>query len=170
MPSLGTLGFRIYWCYRLVINRHHCEWAQRQKLLPWIKVITKFCLYLRTIITCTSRSTLSVYNCPAVRTQWTTPVNHILILHISLNLLLLNCLLLFFTHSELEFLAKFHLSLTSSYFHPLQVENCDSNSLLVVDEDDDGKFRLEGVRWREICLFLKNRHLANWMTLLTGHL
>ena len=32
---------------------------------------------------------------------------------------------------------------TSSQIHPLQVENCDSNSRLVVDEDDNGKFRLE---------------------------
>ena len=28
----------------------------------------------------------------------------------------------------------FHLSPTSSHLHPLQVENCDSNSRLVVDE------------------------------------
>ena len=34
---------------------------------------------------------------------------------------------------------------TSGHFHPLQVENCDSNSRLVVDEDDNGKFRLERV-------------------------
>ena len=42
----------------------------------------------------------------------------------------------------------FHLSPTStclSHFHPLQAENCDSNSWLVVDEDDNGKFRLERV-------------------------
>ena len=32
---------------------------------------------------------------------------------------------------------------TSNHLHPLQVENCDSNSRLVVDEDDNGKFRLE---------------------------
>ena len=37
----------------------------------------------------------------------------------------------------------FNFSLTSNHFHPLQVENCDSNSRLVVDEDDNGKFRLE---------------------------
>ena len=39
----------------------------------------------------------------------------------------------------------FHLSPNSGHFHPLQVENCDSNSRLVVDEDDNGKFRLERV-------------------------
>ena len=30
---------------------------------------------------------------------------------------------------------------TSNHLHPLQVGNCDSNSRLVVDEDDNGKFR-----------------------------
>ena len=39
----------------------------------------------------------------------------------------------------------FNFSPTSSHLHPLQVENCDSNSRLVVDEDDNGKFRLERV-------------------------
>ena len=42
----------------------------------------------------------------------------------------------------------------SSIFHPpqvivihyIQVENCDSNSRLVLDADDNGKFRLERVR------------------------
>ena len=37
----------------------------------------------------------------------------------------------------------FNFSPTSNHLHPLQVENCDSNSRLVVDEDDNGKFRLE---------------------------
>ena len=40
----------------------------------------------------------------------------------------------------------FNFSPTSSHLHPLQVENCDSNSQLVVDEDDNGKFRLEWVK------------------------
>ena len=40
----------------------------------------------------------------------------------------------------------FNLSTTSNHLHPLQVENCDSNSRLVVDEDDKGKFRLERVK------------------------
>ena len=39
----------------------------------------------------------------------------------------------------------FTFSLTSNHLHPLQVENCDSNSRLVVDEEDNGKFRLERV-------------------------
>ena len=40
----------------------------------------------------------------------------------------------------------FHLSLNSSHVYPLQVENCDSNSRLVADEYDNGKFRLEKVK------------------------
>ena len=39
----------------------------------------------------------------------------------------------------------FYLPPTLINFHPLQVENCDSNSRLVVDENDNGKFRLERV-------------------------
>ena len=39
----------------------------------------------------------------------------------------------------------FHFQTTSNHLHPLQVENCDSNSRLVLDEDDNGKFRLERV-------------------------
>ena len=39
----------------------------------------------------------------------------------------------------------FNLSPTSSHLHPLQAENCGSNSRLVVGEDDNGKFRLERV-------------------------
>ena len=35
---------------------------------------------------------------------------------------------------------------TSNHLHSLQVENCDSNSRLVVGEDDNGKFRLEKVK------------------------
>ena len=38
----------------------------------------------------------------------------------------------------------FNFPPTSSH-HPLQVENCDSNSWRVVNEDDNGKFRLERV-------------------------
>ena len=39
----------------------------------------------------------------------------------------------------------FNFSPTASYLPSLQVENCDSNSRLVVDEDDYGKVRLERV-------------------------
>ena len=40
----------------------------------------------------------------------------------------------------------FHLPPASSHLHSLQVGNCDSNSRLVVDGDDNGKFRLERVK------------------------
>ena len=33
-----------------------------------------------------------------------------------------------------------------NHLHPLQDENCDSNSRLVVDEDDNGEFRLQRVK------------------------
>ena len=39
----------------------------------------------------------------------------------------------------------FNLSPTSNHLHPLQVENCDSNLRLVVD-DDNGKVRDERVK------------------------
>ena len=44
----------------------------------------------------------------------------------------------------------FNFSTTSNYLHPLQVENCESNSRLVVDEDDNGKFRLERVKFARL--------------------
>ena len=39
----------------------------------------------------------------------------------------------------------FTFSPTSNHLHPLHVENCDSNSRLVVDEDDNVKSDLEGL-------------------------
>ena len=39
---------------------------------------------------------------------------------------------------------------TSSHLYPLQVENCGSNSRLVVDEDDNGKFGFERVKIQKI--------------------
>ena len=39
----------------------------------------------------------------------------------------------------------FNFYTTSSHLHPLQVENGNSNSRLVVDDDDNGKFRDERV-------------------------
>ena len=48
-----------------------------------------------------------------------------------------------------------NFSPTSSHLHPLQVENCDSNSRLVVDVDDNGKVRLERViRQFIFCLYI----------------
>ena len=37
----------------------------------------------------------------------------------------------------------FNFQTTSGHLHPPQVENCGSNSRLVVDEEDYGKFRIE---------------------------
>ena len=39
-----------------------------------------------------------------------------------------------------------NFSPTSNHFYSLQAENCDSNSRLVADEDDNGKLRLESVK------------------------
>ena len=39
----------------------------------------------------------------------------------------------------------FNFSFTSNHFHPLQVENRDSNLRLVVDEDDNVKSGLKGL-------------------------
>ena len=41
---------------------------------------------------------------------------------------------------------------TPSHLHPLQVENCDSNSRLVVDEDNNRKFGLERVKMRRLLI------------------
>ena len=38
-----------------------------------------------------------------------------------------------------------YFSTTSNHLHSQQVGNCDSNSRLVVDVDDNGEFRLERV-------------------------
>ena len=40
----------------------------------------------------------------------------------------------------------FNFSPTSNHLHPLQVENCDSNSRLVVNEDDNVKSGLKGFK------------------------
>ena len=40
----------------------------------------------------------------------------------------------------------FNFSPTSNHLHSPPVENCDSNLRLVVDEDDNGKFRFERVK------------------------
>ena len=47
----------------------------------------------------------------------------------------------------------FYLPPTSNHLHPLQVENCDSNSLLVVDEDYNCIFRLESVKSLHFSVF-----------------
>ena len=51
-------------------------------------------------------------------------------------------------HGIFKIIATYFVQLPhdSSHLHPLQVENCDSNSRLVVGEDDNGEFRPERVK------------------------
>ena len=42
--------------------------------------------------------------------------------------------------------------LTSNHIHPLQVENCGSNSRLVVDEYDNVKSGLKGLMWARVTI------------------
>ena len=59
----------------------------------------------------------------------------------------------------------FNFSPTSSHLHPLQVKNCDSNSWLVVDEDDNGKFRLERVKHQDLKMFRRLGAKGSYLTL-----
>ena len=52
----------------------------------------------------------------------------------------------------------FTFSPTSNHLHPLQVENCDSNSRLVVDEDDNVKSGLKGLKMTHGCLPKNHGH------------
>ena len=45
--------------------------------------------------------------------------------------------------SSLDLEVFFNFSPTSNHLYPLQVENCDSNSRHVVDEDDNGSIHVE---------------------------
>ena len=60
-----------------------------------------------------------------------------------------------------QYMAIFlNFSPTLNYLNPLQVENCDSNSRLVVDEDDNGKPGIEGVKsLRELNLYIRVKNL-----------
>ena len=53
----------------------------------------------------------------------------------------------------------FNFSSTSNHLHPLQVENCDSNSQLVVDEDDYGKLRPERIKPYAVGFYFRNLKL-----------
>ena len=57
----------------------------------------------------------------------------------------------------------FNFETTSSHLYPLQVGNCDSNSRLVVDEDDNEKFRLEKVKV-SLCLYFQREimRMTSW--------
>ena len=51
-----------------------------------------------------------------------------------------------------------------SHLNPLQVENCESNSRLVVDEDDNSKIRLERVKHQDLQMVaLKLDKLGNFL-------
>ena len=55
---------------------------------------------------------------------------------------------------------------SSNHLHPLQVENCDSNSRLAVDEDDNGKFRLERFKHQDLQMFcLELNKMSNFQPL-----
>ena len=46
--------------------------------------------------------------------------------------------------------------------HPLHVENYDSNSRLVVDEDDNGKLRLERLKVLLTIITILIRFISTW--------
>ena len=52
----------------------------------------------------------------------------------------------------------FNFSPTLNHLHPLQVENCGSNSRLVVDEDDNVNSGLKGlIHSRELRFFMETQ-------------
>ena len=55
----------------------------------------------------------------------------------------------------------FNFSPTSNHLHSLKVENCGSNSWLVVNEDDNGKCRIERVNSRLNQELLGKRRVFN---------
>ena len=57
----------------------------------------------------------------------------------------------------------------SNHLHPLQVGNCDSNSRLVVDEDDNGKFRPERVNMFNAICTRTLRTVIKHVKLMIGH-
>ena len=62
---------------------------------------------------------------------------NVLIFHTTKGFWIRNFMKLAYQHKAIFF----NLSSTSSHFYPLQVENCGSNSRIVVDKNDNGKFR-----------------------------
>ena len=59
------------------------------------------------------------------------------------------------------------ISPTSSHLYSLQVENCGSNSRLVVDEDGNGKFRLKAEKKFNALYYTFTQILICLVTLLT---
>ena len=60
-------------------------------------------------------------------------------------------------HQHMAIVAN--LPSTISHLYPLQVKNCDSNLRLVVDKDDNSKFRLEGLKSQRQQTSDKIKHL-----------
>ena len=58
----------------------------------------------------------------------------------------------------------FNFSTTSNHLLPLQVENCDSNLRLVVDEDDNGKLRPERVNYYVRKQFFLTRNWKHFLS------
>ena len=56
----------------------------------------------------------------------------------------------------------FNFSPTASHLYPLQAESCDSNLQLALDEDDNGKFRLERVKVYSQIRTIVRRHYMNF--------
>ena len=56
----------------------------------------------------------------------------------------------------------FNFSPTSNHLHPLQAENCDSNSRLVVDEDDNGKSGLKRLKHTSTLFSLSDQFILSW--------
>ena len=71
----------------------------------------------------------------------------------------------FFNHYITIFL---NFSPISTHLYPLQVENCDSNSRLVVDEDDYGKFMLERVKSLSVTIVVSNPFYMSFKSQLLG--
>ena len=59
-----------------------------------------------------------------------------------------------------QYIAIFlNFSITSNLLHPLQVKKCDSNSRIVVDEDDNGELRLERFKKLDAYFDISNDHI-----------
>ena len=57
-------------------------------------------------------------------------------------------------HNTCQFSFFFTFLPTSNHLHPLEDENCDRNSRLVVDEDDNVKSGLKGLNFHFSSVFL----------------
>ena len=63
----------------------------------------------------------------------------------------------------------FNFSPASNHLHPLQVENCYSNSRLVVDEDDNGKPWPERVKHKHLQMLCLKLNTSHFFTPILGY-